>query len=205
MKCIKCGYDNLEGMKYCVSCGAELITRDEKNRRISDGNRGLESLKKIIGILIGVAVVVAIAYFGASFLFNRPMVEEDSDNLTPTLSTKVAPETIGVWKCDPEGFTDDNTIVFKLQSDGVFEIGPIGTLDTTRWEGTWDSISLGTKDSTGQYDFYQVNLNETLVVENDVEQEIDNKVTYSLAIDSQLGTRGIFVNGANNNSYYCSR
>ena len=33
MRCIKCGYENIEGLKYCSSCGEELLTQEQMVRR----------------------------------------------------------------------------------------------------------------------------------------------------------------------------
>ena len=47
MKCIKCNYDNLDGMKYCVNCGFELMTKEENAKRHNEGEAGVKSLMKV--------------------------------------------------------------------------------------------------------------------------------------------------------------
>jgi len=205
MRCIKCNYDNLDGMKYCVSCGAELITRDEKMRRTAEGEKSLASLRKVIVILLIVLVIVFATFVIVKLFFSGTKVEE-GDNDTPTVYSEVNQDTVGVWSCDTEKFTDDNTISLILQSDGVFKYGPINGLKRDRIEGTFNSKELSAKDETGQYDLYSLEMNSKLEVEDGAEKEIDQMLVFTLAIDSQTGSRGIFSSGnAGMSSFYCSR
>ena len=205
MRCIKCNYDNLEGMKYCVSCGAELITRDEKLKRQAEGEKSISKLYKIIKILLVVLAIVAVIFVVVKVFTGKEDIQE-SDNDTPTVSVKVNQDTVGVWKCDTQKFSEDNAISIVLQSDGVFKFGPIGGLKDNRIEGSFSSDTFEAKDETGQYDLYQVVMNTNLEVENGVEKQVEKMVVFTLAIDSQTATRGIFSPGEEGQStYYCSR
>ena len=42
MKCMKCNYDNLDGMKYCVSCGCELLTPEQKAQKAAANKKSVE-------------------------------------------------------------------------------------------------------------------------------------------------------------------
>ncbi len=204
MKCIKCNYDNLDGMKYCVNCGFELMTKEENAKRHNEGEAGVKSLMKvIIGLIVVLAIVVGLVFL-IPMLLNKNN-EEAADNDTPGISEDVDQITAGVWKCSNDEDDDVPTTEFVLVSDGTFKIGPANGLDDNRFEGTYETKFFDAVDDTGNYNLYQVIFTQEKVVENGEELEEEAVTTYSLGIGIEDTNMGMFVNSVTNNTFYCKR
>ena len=207
MKCIKCGYDNLDGLQYCSHCNAELITREEKAKRLAEGEQSNNKLLKIIIGLVVVLALVVVAIFVVPMLMNK-VQEMGSDNDTPAISDSVDQDTPGEWHCtnDPND-QDTYTVTILLQTDGTFKIGPYDNLEENRFEGTYISKSYDATDESGQYNLYQVVMTKDVTVENgETTEDEETKVnTYSLGIDAGDSNRGIFTDGESGSTYYCTR
>jgi len=201
MRCINCGYDNLEGMKYCVKCGKELMTLDEKGKRKEAGENSNKSLIKVIIGLAVVAVIIVILIIIVPMFGSKK--EEEADNDVPVINDAVDQDTVGTWKCSFDDDDDTYTTVIKFQSDGVFQIGPIDGLEENRFEGTFTSNNLGATDSEGIVNYYQVFLEQEKEIENGEETE---------SVVQKVLTMGIFINDESRASiadsdivYHCSR
>lgn len=204
MKCIKCNYDNLDGMKYCVNCGFELMTKEENAKRHNEGEQGNKSLMKIIVGLIAVLAIVVGLIFLIPMLMNKDNKEE-ADNETPGISEDVDQITVGVWNCSNDEDDDVATTQFVLVSDGTFKIGPVDGLDDNRFEGTYETKFFDAVDDTGNYNLYQVIFTQEKVVENGEELEEEAVTTYSLGVGIDDTNMGMFINSVTNNTFYCKR
>jgi hypothetical protein len=205
MRCIKCGYDNLEGMKYCVHCGSELMTLEEKNKRKEEGEKGVRKLFFVIIGLLVVLIIVLACYFIIPMLTGNNTNKEGDD--TPKLSEEVHKDTVGEWKCSNDANSNTLDMTFVLSADGKFKIGTVNGLDDNRFEGTFISSSFDKKDDEGKYNLYQVVFTQKVSVEAGVKTELEDPqtTTYSLGIGINDQNEGIFVNGSTQNTFYCKR
>jgi hypothetical protein len=201
MRCINCGYDNLEGMRYCVKCGNELMTLDEKGKRKEESEKENKTLIKVIIGLVVVAVLIVILLIVLPRFGTKQ--EEEADNDIPVINDSVDQDTVGVWNCSFDDKDDTYTTIIKLQSDGVFQIGPIDGLDENRFEGTFTSNNMEAQDENGIVNYYQVFLRQNKVIENGAEEEVE---------EQKVLTMGIFINDESKASiadsevvYHCSR
>lgn len=62
MYCIKCGYKNRDGSKFCVNCGEPLTSKKVDNRDQHD--QFLMGLAIVFGVLEILAIINMLAYTG---------------------------------------------------------------------------------------------------------------------------------------------
>ena len=202
MRCINCNYDNLEGMRYCVSCGQELITVEEKSKRAEESKKGLV----VLYIIIGVLVVVLLVVLGFVIFGGGPVAGDVPDkpgNIEE--KTSVHADTVGAWKCSTQAASDKYTILIQLNEDGTFIFGPATGYETNYIGGTFTSNSYGATDSSKQYNLYSLNLRQTVIVENGVQQEGYSEVNYSVGINTKDKNDALFSNGQSGTTYYCKK
>ena len=201
MRCIKCGYDNLEGMRYCVSCGNELMTLEEKSKRAEESKKGLVVLYIIIGVLLVLLLVV----LGFVIFGGGPTAGPNPGKPGPVdEKTAVASDTVGQWKCSTDATTTKYNLMIQLNEDGTFIFGPIPGYDTNYVGGRFTSNSYNAQDATGQYNLFSLNMKQQVIVESGNKTEGSSEVNYSVAIDKDK-TKAMFTNGSSGTTYYCSK
>ncbi len=201
MRCINCGYDNLEGMRYCVSCGSELMTAEEKTKRAEESKKGLVLLYVIIGVLVVVLLIV----LGFVIFGGGPIAGETPDKPGPIdEKTSVASDTVGQWKCTTSDTSKKYNLLIQLNEDGTFIFGPIPGYETNYVGGRFTSNSYNAQDSSGRYNLFSLNMKQTEIVENGNKTEGINEVNYSVGITKDKA-EALFTNGSNGTTYYCAK
>ena len=202
MRCNKCNYDNLDGMKYCVSCGAELLTPQQKEEKVKEGNRSVIILYIIIGLLVVILIglIVFLLLGGGSTVGTK----KDDKGGEVAEVTHVEPATVGTWACSSSQSGGELTIVIELKEDGSFRFGPITGFENNHIEGTFNSNLLGTAEEGEEYDAYELTMKQTKIVSSGEITEGEASVTYSVGVTKDGGT-AIFSQGEDKASYYCSK
>jgi hypothetical protein len=201
MRCNKCNYDNLDGMKYCVSCGAELLTPQQKEERVKEGNRTVIILYVIIGLLVVILIglIIFLLLGGGSTVGVK---KDDAGKVQEV--THVESATIGTWACSSDQSGGELTIVIELKEDGSFRFGPINGFENNHIEGTFNSNLLGTAEAGEQYDAYELTMKQTKIITNGEVAEGEANVTYSVGVTKD-GKNSIFSQGKDKTSFYCSK
>ncbi len=193
MRCIKCNYDNLDGLKYCVSCGSPLITEEDKEKMEAASAKKMKTLYIIVGILVILLVVlVVLLVMGVGF----------GKGSTPVATGDIDTATLGTWVCNSNPNSTDYTIVIELNEDGSFRFGAYGALETNHISGTY--TSKGNGQTNNGYTQYNVVLNQTRIVSGSKVQEGQATSNYLAGI-SQDGKQSTFYNENTQLSYYCKK
>ena len=201
MRCNKCNYDNLDGMKYCVSCGAELLTPQQKEEKIKENNKSVIILYIIIGLLVVVLIglIIFLLLGGGSTVGPKKEKEEEVQE-----ASHVDPDTVGTWACSSDQSGGKLTIVIELKDDGTFRFGPVTGFEENHIEGTFNTSLIGTAENGEKYDAYGVTMKQTMIVSSGEITEGEATVTYSMGV-SKDGDSAIFSQGEDKTSYYCNR
>ncbi len=200
MRCIKCNYDNLDGMKYCVSCGSELLTPEQKAKKAEANKKSVVKLYVVIGIL----VVLLIGLIVFLLVGNGGSNGSAGGNNGGDGTVSVHPDTVGIWNCNSDPKASSFTLTIELNNDGTYLFGPYGNTDSNNISGTFSSNSFGATDETGKYDLYSLTLTQKQIKENGTITEGEATVSYSIGISSDKNS-AIFTNGATSTSYYCKK
>jgi uncharacterized membrane protein YvbJ len=88
MRCIKCGYENLEGLKFCSNCGSELLTEDELSKK-----KAKKRNKTIVTFIVTLLVIALIACTVSYIIINNKNKEEEKENY------EVVDILLGTWNC----------------------------------------------------------------------------------------------------------
>lgn len=100
MKCMKCGSEQLEGSKFCDTCGAALQGKDilEKNSEMENGklsvaerhsNTGSESKLKFILSVAGIAILIDVFVIVGLVLFVQQTVNDAGDDVSPAIESYI--------------------------------------------------------------------------------------------------------------------
>ena len=201
MRCIKCNYDNLDGLQYCVNCGSPLITMEEKQNQEMEKQNILKKLYVLIGILVFVLVVmVVMLLLGVGF-------GKDEDTKKEADLT-VDKEFIAVWNCNSDAtlYNKKNySLTIELNEDGTFRIGNYGQLDKDNTSGVFGTTSLGVKDTaTKKYNLYTMTFMQKKKLVNGKESEEENTLNFNGGITDSL-EEATFNNAKTGTTYFCSK
>ena len=202
MRCSKCGYDNLDGMKYCVSCAAELLTPEQRTEKVEENKKSVIILYIIIGLLVVllIGLIVYLLMGGGSAVPIGGGKEEEP----PKEVTHVEPATVGTWGCSSEANGGAMTLIIELKEDGTFRFGPVSGFENNHIEGTFNSNLIGEAEDGEEYDAYGLTMKQTKIIDNGNITEGEANVTYSVGINKE-GDTAIFSSGNGNTSYYCTK
>ena len=195
MRCIKCGYENIDGLKYCSSCGQELLTQDQMKKR--EGQKRTKMALKIVLIVLAIALVVCIVSY--IIINNQKKPEEIKENKT------IDPVLVGTWNCKAYKEAPNYTIEIVFQDNRNYIWGTYGKSNLDYTKGTFYSKDMGTFPENENYELYSVTLEATSRASNGAEVEDVYTMNYNLALNNDKNSF-ILANG-NSNSYntYCDR
>ena len=198
MRCIKCGYDNLEGLKFCSNCGEELLTQDEANKRKRE--RTTKGAVKFIVILLVLALIAClVSYF---IINNKNKKEQEEQN-----NYHVVNVLIGTWNCSHDKEMKSVEEQFVLKADSTYIWGTYGKLNTDSTSGYYSADDVGVFPEDGTYELYSLMLDVKNTTKLGINVEVTKETTmnYSVAL-SQDNTRLIVANGSSGSSnMYCVR
>ena len=168
MRCIKCGYQNIEGLKYCASCGQELMTQEEYDMRSNEKKSSVIRLYVLIGFL-SVILVGVIIYFVLNSFAPKPPKEP-----TSTIDT----ELIGDWVCKNNQDQENYDGRVYLNKDSSFTWGPYDKIEFNYLAGTYTTKEI--EESNENYKaVYKLSLLVTRMVVNGREDtEGSSKINY---------------------------
>ena len=149
MRCLKCGYNNLEGLKYCSSCGGELLTEEEYNEKIRESNKEVRKLYGLIAIL-AVVVIFITTFFIINSTTKRTVEVPDTSNISTNL--------VGIWNCKNSERDEEYSVEINLGSDMSFSFGVYGKLDSNSLKGVYTSKHIGPYQDDLNYDSYLVKM-----------------------------------------------
>ena len=196
MKCIKCGYDNLDGLKYCTSCGNELLTKEQMKKK-EGKKRSKLALRIVIIVLILALVTCVISYI----IINNKNKPKETEEVNKTID----PVLVGTWYCKAYKDAPNYTIQIEFKEDRSYVWGTYGKINLDYTKGTFYSKDMGTFPENENYELYSVTLEATRRASNGAEVDDVYNMNYSLALHSDKNNM-ILANG-NSNSYntYCTR
>ena len=149
MRCLKCGYNNLEGLKYCSSCGEELLTEEEYNLKIRESNREVRKLYGLVALL-----VVVLIFVGTFFIINsttkRTVEVEDTSNISTNL--------VGTWYCKNSERDENYSVEFELSSNMSFKFGVYEKIESNGLRGAYTSKDIGPYTEDLNYEVYMVKM-----------------------------------------------
>ena len=199
MRCIKCNYDNLDGLQYCVNCGSPLMTMEEKQNQEMQKQNKLKILYVLSGILIFVLIVmVVLLLLGVGFGTEKESGKDSKEN-------HVEKATVGNWKCNTDSKLlgkKQYTIVFDLKEDGTYKLSNYGQEDKNYSSGTFSSNSLGKKDDSNIYNLYSFTFTQEKIITNGKTTEEKDEVPFTGGVTDE-GTGAIFNNSKTRVTYYC--
>lgn len=198
MRCIKCGYENLEGLKFCSNCGDELLTQDEANKRKRQ-KRSKAAVKFIVILLILALIATVTSYI---IINNQNKKEEDQVN-----KYHVVNYLIGTWNCSTNKEMKTFEEQFILKADSTYTWGTYNKLNTDSTSGMYSADDVGVFPQDGTYELYSLMLDvkHTVKLGIDVEVTKETIMNYSVAL-SQDNTKLIVANGASGSpNMYCVR
>lgn len=149
MRCLKCGYNNLEGLKYCSSCGGELLTEEEYNIKLRESNK---EVRKLYGLIAFLAVIVI--FIATFFIINRTTKRTVEVTDTSNISTNL----VGDWNCKNSERDEEYSVEINLGSDMKFSFGVYGKLDSNSLKGVYTSKHVGPYQEDLNYDMYTVKM-----------------------------------------------
>ena len=157
MRCLKCGYNNLEGLKYCSSCGEELLTEEEYNLRIRESSKEVRKLYGLIALL-----VVILIFVGTFFVINRTTKRTVEVEDTSNISTNL----VGTWYCKNSEREENYSIEFNLATDMTFSYGVYKKLDSNGLKGVYSSKDAGPYTEDLNYEMYYVKMEVSEILFN---------------------------------------
>ncbi len=196
MRCIKCGYENIDGLKYCTNCGQELLTQEQMKKK--ESKKRSKMALKIVFIVLAVALVVCIVSYVIINNKNKPK-ETDEQNKT------IDPVLVGTWNCKAYKEAPNYTIELVFHENRDYVWGTYGKSNLDYTKGTFYSKDMGTFPENENYELYSVTLEATARATNGAEVEDVYTMNYNLALHNDKNSL-ILANG-NSNSYntYCDR
>ena len=149
MRCLKCGYNNLEGLKYCSSCGEELLTEEEYNLRIRESNREVRKLYGLVALLAVILIFVG-TFFVINSTTKRTVEVEDTSNISTNL--------VGTWYCKNSDRDEEYSVEFDLATDMSFIYGVYGKVESNGLRGVYTSKDVGPYQEDLNYELYMVKM-----------------------------------------------
>ena len=196
MRCIKCGYDNIEGLKYCSSCGQELLTQEQLAKRQRQNNSKMAL--RIVLIVLGIAFVACIVSY---IIINSNKNKTKEDEKNKTINT----ELVGVWNCRPYKDAPNYTIELSLNGDRSYIWGTYGKSNLDYTKGTFYSKDMGTFVENENYESYSVTLEATKRATNGVEVDDAYSINYVLALHNEHNNIILASGNSSASNIYCDR
>lgn len=197
MRCIKCGYENIEGLKYCSSCGHELLTQEQyaKKERQKKNKKAL----KVVLIVLAIAFVACIVSYIIINNQNNKTKEDDEQNKT------IDKVLVGTWNCKAYREAPNYTIEIVFREDRSYNWGTYGKSNLDYTKGTFYSKDMGVFPENENYEAYSVTLDAKSRATNGAEVEDIYSINYNLALHND--TNSFILASGDSNSYntYCDR
>ena len=176
MRCIKCGYQNIEGLRYCANCGQELMTLEEYNTKSNEEKSVVRKLYVIISFLSVILFSIIVYAIIRAILSSNAPIEPSI-----TLDTEV----IGTWNCKSKVDQENYDIKVILKTDSVFKWGTYEDLEKNSINGTFITKSL-INDSEDYRNIYNLQLLVTQIITNGREDTKGSQVlNYKFALKDQ--------------------
>lgn len=202
MRCLKCGYNNLEGLKYCSSCGGELLTEEEYNKKIRESNKEVRKLYGLIAFLAVIVIFIA-TFFIINSTTKRTVEVEDTSNISTNL--------VGLWNCKNSERDEEYSVEINLGSDMSFNFGVYGKLESNSLKGVYTSKHIGPYQDDLNYDMYLVKMEvNELSYNGESTTEGASTMQYSFLLKSDKKYAIVSLMDENGNSsnkgvMYCDR
>ena len=195
MRCIKCGYENIEGLKYCSSCGEELLTQEQMVRR-NKQNKSKMALK-IVLVVLGLALVACTISYIIINNSNKPKEEEQNKTIDQVL--------VGTWNCKAYKDAPNYTIELVLSNNRAYIWGTYGKSNLEYTKGTFYSKDMGTFPENENYELYSITFEATARATNGAEVEDVYTLNYNLALHNNKNTMILASGNSNSSNTYCDR
>ena len=198
MRCIKCGYENLEGLKYCSNCGDELLTQDEATKRKRE-KRSKAAIKFVVILLILALIATVTSYI---IINNKNKKEQEQQT-----NYQVVNVLIGTWNCSTSKEMKTFEEQFVLKNDSTYVWGTYNKLNSDSTSGMYSANDVGVFPQDGTYELYSLMLDvkHTIKLGIDVEVTKETIMNYNVAL-SQDNTKLIVANGTTGSgNMYCVR
>lgn len=194
MRCIKCGYENIEGLKYCSSCGEELLTQEQMARR--DKQNKSKMALKIVLVVLGLALVACTVSYIIINNKNKPK-EEVNKTIDQVL--------VGTWYCRPYKDAPNYTVEIVLSENRAYHWGTYGKSNLDYTKGTFYSKHMGTFPENENYELYSVTFEATSRATNGAEVEDVYDLNYNLALHHDQRSMILASGNSNSSNSYCDR
>ena len=156
MRCIKCGYQNMEGLRYCANCGQELMTLEEYNTKSDAQKSEVRRLYVIIAFLSVILFsIIVYAIIRAILSSNAP--------IEPSIT--LDSEVIGTWDCKSKAEQEKYDVKIILKTNSVFRWGTYEDLEKNSINGTFTTKAL-VNESENYRNIYNLKLLVTQVITN---------------------------------------
>ena len=176
MRCIKCGYQNMEGLRYCANCGQELMTLEEYNTKSNEEKSAVRKLYVIIAFLSVILFSIIVYAIIKAILGSNAPIEPSI-----TLDT----ELIGTWNCKSKEDQENYDVKIILKTDSVFRWGTYDDLDKNSINGTFTTKAL-TNESEEYRNIYSLKLLATQIITNGREDTNGSQVlNYKFSMKNQ--------------------
>ncbi len=176
MRCIKCGYQNMEGLRYCANCGQELMTLEEYTTKSDEEKSAVRKLYVIIAFLSVILFSIIVYAIIKAILGSNAPIEPSN-----TLDTEV----IGTWNCKSKADQEKYDVKIILKTDSVFRWGTYDDLEKNSINGTFTTKAL-INDSEDYRNMYSLKLLATQIISNGREDTSGSQVmTYKFSLKDQ--------------------
>lgn len=176
MRCIKCGYQNIEGLRYCANCGQELMTLEEYNTKSNEEKSAVRKLYVIIAFLSVILFSIIVYAIIRAILSSNAPIEP---------SVTIDTEVIGTWDCKSKEDQEKFDIKIILKTDSVFRWGTYDDLEKNSINGTYTTKAL-LNDSEEYRNMYNLKLLATQIITNGREDTNGSQVlNYTFSLKDQ--------------------
>ena len=196
MRCIKCGYENIEGLKYCSNCGQELLTQEQFAKKEKQ-NKSKMALKVVL-IVLGIAFVACIVSY-IIINSNKKPKEEDEQNKT------IDKVLVGTWICKSYKEAPNYTIEIVLKEDRSYIWGTYGRTNLDYTRGTFYSKDNGVFPENENYEAYSFTLDAKARATNGAEVEDVYSINYTLALHNDTNSFILASGNSSSSNTYCDR
>ncbi len=183
MRCINCGYENLDGLKYCSSCGQELLTIEQKDQREKQ-KRSSSAMKITITIAIIALVICGVVFY---IIDNNNKKEREANK-------HVDPILVGIWDCKNSKDATNYSTEITLNGDATYVWAEYGKAELNYLKGSYETKDIGTFAEDSTYELYSLELENHYKGTNGVEAKEEKKINYNMALSPEK-TNSIIASG----------